>query len=79
MTNTLKLKALLLLNGLNQEDLAKYLGLSKQTINMKINNKRAFRLIEISKICDLLKIDNIQERFAIFFVNDVDLRLQNDW
>lgn len=78
MTNTLKLKALLLLNGLNQEDLAKYLGLSKQTINMKINNKRAFRLIEISKICDLLKIDNIQERFAIFFVNDVDLRLQND-
>lgn len=78
MTNTLKLKALLLLNGLNQEDLAKYLGLSKQAINMKINNKRAFRLTEISKICDLLKIDNVQERFAIFFVNDVDLRLQND-
>lgn len=79
MTNTLKLKALLLLNGLNQEDLAKYLGLSKQAINMKINNKRAFRLTEISKICDLLKIDNVQERFAIFFVNNVDLRLQNDW
>lgn len=78
MTNTLKLKALLLLNGLNQEDLAKYLGLSKQAINMKINNKRAFRLTEISKICDLLKIDNVQERFAIFFVNNVDLRLQND-
>lgn len=78
MTNTLKLKALLLLNGLNQEDLAKYLGLSKQAINMKINNKRAFRLTEISKICDLLNIDNVQERFAIFFVNDVDLRLQND-
>lgn len=78
MTNTLKLKALLLLNGFNQEDLAKYLGLSKQAINMKINNKRAFRLTEISKICDLLKIDNVQERFAIFFVNDVDLRLQND-
>lgn len=75
MTNTLKLKALLLLNGLNQEDLAKYLGLSKQAINMKINNKRAFRLTEISKICDLLKIDNVQERFAIFFVNNVDLRL----
>ena len=77
MTNSLKLKELLLLNGLSQEDLAKYLGLSKQTINMKINNKRAFKLKEISKICYLLKIDNIQERFAIFFVNDVDLRLQN--
>lgn len=77
MTNSLKLKALLLLNGLSQEDLAQYLGLSTQTINMKINNKRAFKLQEITKICDLLKIDNIQERFAIFFVNDVDLRLQN--
>lgn len=77
MTNSLKLKALLLLNGLNQEDLAKYLGLSKQTINMKINNKRAFKLSEISKICDLLKIDNVQERFAIFFVDNVDLRLQD--
>ena len=77
MTNSLKLKALLLLNGLNQEDLAKYLGLSKQTINMKINNKRAFKLQEITKICNLLKIDNIYERFAIFFANEVDLRLQN--
>lgn len=77
MTNSLKLKALLLLNGLKQEDLAKYLGLSKQTISMKINNKRAFKLSEISKICDLLKIDNVQERFAIFFVDDVDLRLQD--
>lgn len=77
MINSLKLKSLLLLNGLNQEDLAKYLGLSKQTISMKINNKRAFKLDEILKICKLLKIDNIQERIAIFFVDDVDLCLQN--
>jgi len=77
MTNTLKLKSLLLLNGLNQEDLAKCLGVSKQAINMKINNKRAFKLSEISKICELLKIDNLQERFAIFFADRVDLRLQD--
>lgn len=77
MTNTLKLKSLLLLNGLNQEDLAKCLGLSKQAINMKINNKRAFKLSEISKICELLKIDNLQDRFAIFFADRVDLRLQD--
>lgn len=77
MTDTLKLKALMLLQGFTQEDLAKYLGLSKQTINMKLNNKRSFKLSEIAKICDLLKIDNVQERFLIFFADRVDLRLQN--
>lgn len=77
MTDTLKLKALMLLQGFTQEDLAKYLGLSKQTINMKLNNKRSFKLSEIAKICELLLIDNMQERFSIFFANKVDLRLQN--
>lgn len=77
MTDTLKLKALMLLQGFTQEDLAKYLGLSKQTINMKLNNKRSFKLSEIAKICELLKIDNVQERFLIFFADKVDLRLQN--
>lgn len=79
MTDTLKLKALMLLQGFTQEDLAKYLGLSKQTINMKLNNKRSFKLSEIAKICELLKIDNVQERFLIFFAEKVDLRLQNAW
>lgn len=77
MTDTLKLKALMLLQGFTQEDLAKHLGLSKQTINMKLNNKRSFKLSEIAKICELLKIDNAQERFLIFFADKVDLRLQN--
>ena len=44
---------------------------------MKLNNKRSFKLSEIAKICDLLKIDNVQERFLIFFADRVDLRLQN--
>ncbi len=78
MTDTLKLKALLMLQGLTQEDLAKYLGLSTQTINMKLNNKRSFKLQEINKICNLLKIDDLQQRFLIFFADNVDLRLHND-
>lgn len=78
MTDTLKLKALLMLQGLKQEDLAKYLGLSIQTINMKLNNKRSFKLQEINKICNLLKIDDLQQRFLIFFADNVDLRLHND-
>lgn len=78
MIDTLKLKALLMLQGLTQEDLAKYLGLSTQTINMKLNNKRSFKLQEINKICNLLKIDDLQQRFLIFFADNVDLRLHND-
>lgn len=77
MTDTLRLKSLMLLQGLKQEDLAKYLGLSKQTINMKLNNKRPFKLNEINKVCELLKIDDLQQRFLIFFAYDVDLRQQN--
>lgn len=79
MTDTLRLKSLMLLQGLKQEDLAKYLGLSKQTINMKLNNKRPFKLNEINKVCELLKIDDLQQRFLIFFAYDVDLRQQNAW
>ena len=75
MTDSLRLKSLLTLKGLSQGDLAKHLGLSMPTVSMKINNKRAFKLHEILKICKFLNINNFQECFAIFFGNDVDLRL----
>ena len=77
MTNTLQLKILLLMQGLKQKDLAKHLGLSIQSANMKLNNRRAFSLCEIVKLCDWLKI-NEKDCFKIFFANQVDLRQQND-
>lgn len=40
MTNTLKLRALLIENNLTNEDMSKKLGISKQSFSMKINNKR---------------------------------------
>lgn len=72
MTNSLKLKAYLLLSGLRQEDLARYLNISIQSINLKINNKRPFKPSEIVKTCEFLKIHNMQERFSIFFADNVD-------
>lgn len=77
MTNSLKLKSLLLLQGVKLKDLANLLGVSIQTISMKINNKRPFKLSEILKVCEFLHIEDIQERFLIFFSNNVDLHLQN--
>lgn len=78
MVDTLKLKSLMLLNGFKQEDIAKLLNISLQAFNMKINNKRDFRLSEILKLCEILKIETAQEKMSIFFANQVDLNLQNE-
>lgn len=64
MTNTLKLKALIMEHGFTQEEVAKRLGISAQSMNAKINNKREFKASEITIMIDLLKITDIS---AIFF------------
>lgn len=63
MTNTLKLKALMVEKGFTQEQLAKKLGISEQSLNYKINNKREFKASEITIMIDLLKITNVSEIF----------------
>lgn len=65
MTNTLEFKSLIVKNGLTQKKLAKMLGVSFATLNMKINNKREFKSKEISKLCQILNIQNVN---LIFFV-----------
>lgn len=69
MTDTLKLKALLVLNGYTQKDIAKILGISSQSVFKKIHNKSEFKASEINKLCGCLKIDNKQ---AVFFAQCVD-------
>lgn len=64
MTNTLKLKALIMERGFTQEEVAKHLGISVQSLNAKINNKREFKASEITIMIDLLKITDVS---AIFF------------
>ena len=48
MTDTLKLKALIVEHGYTQKDVAKMLGLSAQSLNKKIHNKTEFKASEIS-------------------------------
>lgn len=69
MTNTLKLKALMVEKGFTQEQLAKKLGISEQSLNYKINNKREFKASEIQA---LTKILDVQDVDSIFFARDVD-------
>ncbi len=73
MTNTLKLRALLIENNLTNEDIAKKLGISKQSFSMKINNKREFKASEINKLSLLLNLSNSADVISIFFANCVEL------
>lgn len=73
MTNTLKLRALLIENNLTNEDMSKKLGISKQSFSMKINNKREFKTSEIYKLVCLLNITNSIDIMNIFFANCVEL------
>lgn len=69
MTDTLKLKALIVEHGYTQKDVAKMLGLSAQSLNKKINNKTEFKASEISRLCAVFGIEN---GTTIFFANRVD-------
>lgn len=66
MTNARKLKSILVLKGVSQQDLAYNLGISKQALNYKINGRTPFRINEILKIQKLLNLNN-KERDDIFF------------
>lgn len=71
MTNTLKLKAIMVERGLTQADLAKALNISEQTMNYKINNRREFKASEIQTLIKILQIPSDQVD-GIFFVHDID-------
>lgn len=56
MTNTLKLKAAIAESGMNQEQIAKMLGVSLSTFNYKLNGVSEFKASEIKKLAELLKM-----------------------
>lgn len=73
MTNTKLLKEWIQNSGLKQEFIASKLGLTSYGFARKRDNLSKFDAAEISVLCDLLHIDNLEDRFAIFFAKDVDL------
>ena len=52
--------------GHNQASLAGAIGLSKNTLNAKINGKRPFNSDEIIDICQVLEITDSAEKANIF-------------
>lgn len=69
MTDTLKLKALIVAHGYTQKDIAKMLGLSVQSLNKKIHNKSEFKASEINRLCSILAVE---DGTAIFFAPRVE-------
>lgn len=61
-----KLKGKIAEAGFTQRSLAKALGMSKNTLNSKVNGKTPFNTLEIQKICALLHIQENAEKADIF-------------
>lgn len=63
---TNKLKGKIVEAGYSQRSLALELGISKNTLNAKINGKLPFNTVEIEKICEKLGIHDCVEKASIF-------------
>lgn len=72
MTNTAALELKIKESGLKKYFIAEKLGLSPFGLAKKINNENEFFGSEIEKLCKILKIDSLEERHSIFFVDTVD-------
>lgn len=72
MTNTELLEDKIAKSGLKKSYIAKSIGLSPYGLTLKINNANEFKASEIEKLCILLRIDDLEERSAIFFASKVD-------
>ncbi len=70
MTDTTALKQILVGKHLTQAQAAEKIGLSTQSFNQKLNNKREFTVKEISRMIKLL---GIVDPIPIFFASSVDL------
>lgn len=54
--------------GITQKKLAEELGLTENTVSLKVNNKVSVTTEEAAKICDLLNIYDLEERAKIFLI-----------
>lgn len=66
MINTKLLKSYFVKNGLTQEEIAKKVGISYQTLSDKVNNKVQFKVDEVSALCDILEITNDKDNIFFF-------------
>lgn len=72
LTNTKLLKERIARSGLKLAFIAQSMGLSRMGLYNKIYNRRPFNQYEIEALCNVLEIESICEKEAIFFARVVD-------
>ena len=51
--------------------IAEKMGISRQSLYLKLDGQRDFRASEMEKMCEILRLTN-EEKSCIFFANEVD-------
>lgn len=69
MTNTVLLEERIQASGYKKSYIAKVLGLTRYGLSLKIQGVTEFKAGEITAMCELLGIDDWQERDRIFFAH----------
>jgi len=73
MTNTELLEKKIDDSGYKKSYIAKAIGLkSTQGLSKKIKNETEFTASEINALCELLKVETLEEKEEIFFAVKVD-------
>lgn len=72
MTDSKLLRLKISESGYKMVYVAKKVGVTYAGLMKKINNETEFKASEIVKLCELLKIENREEREKIFFAKSVD-------
>lgn len=72
MVDTKKLRNKVDESGLKFKFIAKKLGISPYTLQLKIDGVNDFFTSEVAGLCDILKINDLYEKEDIFFAKKVD-------
>lgn len=68
MTDTELLKRKIHESGLKYGYIAEKVGISRTSLYLKVNGDKAFNQSEISILCELLPIENLEEKEHIFLL-----------
>lgn len=74
MTDTKALRELIEKRGYKIKFVAEFLGLSPYGFQLKVENKQEFKTSEVAALCELLKIESLDEKEKIFFAKLDDLK-----
>ena len=67
MTNTALLNEIIEESGLRRSKIAKTIGITREGLWLKLNNKNEFKASEIKALCELLNIKSLRVKERVFF------------